>query len=105
MSANRLNLSTRVTYLVCYDIANDKRLKRVFKACKNQGTHLQFSVFECDLTPRELVEFQRELKGIIKESEDQVMFVALGLAEARGARVITALGLPYSKFDAPCYVV
>jgi CRISPR-associated protein Cas2 len=98
-------LSARHTYLVTYDIANDKRLKRVFKTCKNHGTHLQFSVFECDLNPRELVELQRELKALIKHDEDQVLFVSLGPTEGRGERVIASLGLPYSKFDAPCYVV
>lgn len=105
MSANPRGLSYRTTFIVCYDIANDKRLKKVFKVCKNHGTHLQFSVFECDLSPRELVEFQRELKSLIKETEDQVLFVSLGPAEGRGERVISSLGLPYSKFDAPCYVV
>ncbi len=38
----------RATYLVCYDVANDKRLRKVFKTCGNFGDHLQFSVFECD---------------------------------------------------------
>lgn len=97
--------SSRHTYLVCYDIANDKRLRKVFKVCKNHGTHLQFSVFECDLNPRELVQLQREIKSLIKHDEDQVIFVSLGPAEGRGDRVISALGLPYSRFDAPCYVV
>lgn len=97
--------STRQTYLVCYDIANDKRLKKVFKVCKNHGTHLQYSVFECDLTPRELIALQRELKELLKMDEDQVLFVCLGPAEGRGERVIASLGLPYSRFDAPCYVV
>lgn len=97
--------SARHTYLVCYDIANDKRLRKVFKVCKDYGTHLQFSVFECDLNPRELVQLQRTLKDIVKHDEDQVLFVCLGPAEGRGDRVISALGLPYSRFDAPCYVV
>jgi CRISPR-associated protein Cas2 len=105
MSNRSTAISTRHTYLVTYDIANDKRLKKVFKVCKNHGTHLQFSVFECDLNPRELVDLQRELKSLIKQDEDQVLFVALGPAEGRGDRVISSLGLPYSKFDAPCYVV
>ncbi len=35
----------RTTYIVCYDIANDKRLRKVFKTCGNFGDHLQFSVF------------------------------------------------------------
>ena len=105
MSDRSAALNSRHTYLVCYDIANDKRLKKVFKVCKNHGTHLQFSVFECDLNPRELTQLQRELKGLIKHDEDQVIFVSLGPAEGLGDRVISSLGLPYSKFDAPCYVV
>lgn len=105
MSDRSAALNSRHTYLVCYDIANDKRLKKVFKVCKNHGTHLQFSVFECDLNPRELTQLQRELKGLIKHDEDQVIFVSLGPSEGRGDRVISSLGLPYSKFDAPCYVV
>ena len=105
MSDRATLISARHTYLVCYDIANDKRLKKVFKVCKNHGTHLQFSVFECDLTPRELTVLQRELKALIKQDEDQVIFVSLGPAEGRGDRVISSLGLPYSRFDAPCYVM
>lgn len=95
----------RTTYIVCYDIANDKRLRKVFKTCVNFGDHLQFSVFECDLSPSEKIELETELSEIIKHDEDQVIFVSLGPAEGRGDRVITALGLPYVKLDAPCYVV
>jgi len=95
----------RTTYLVCYDITNDKRLRRVFKTCYNFGDHLQFSVFECDLNPAEKIQLERELSLIINHNEDQVLFVSLGPAEGRGDRVITALGVPYTKLDAPCYVV
>ena len=95
----------RTTYIVCYDIANDKRLRKVFKTCVNFGDHLQFSVFECDLSPSEKIELEMALGDIINHDEYQVLFVALGTAEGRGDRVITALGLPYVKLDAPCYVV
>jgi len=95
----------RNTYLVCYDITDDKRRDRIFKVCKNYGEHLQFSVFECDLNATELTGLQRELIGIISRSEDQVLFVSLGPAEGRGDRVITALGKPYTAIDAPCIVV
>ena len=43
----------RTTYLVCYDISNDRRLRKVFKTCRNYGDHLQYSVFECDLSEAE----------------------------------------------------
>lgn len=105
MPSRTTNLSTRTTYLVCYDIANQKRLRNVFKICKNYGNHLQYSVFECDLTSRERLRMETELKDAIKSQEDQVLFVSLGPSEGRGDRVITALGLPYTHFDAPCYVV
>lgn len=94
----------RTTYLVCYDIADDKRLRRVFRACKNYGDHLQFSVFECDLNPAEKVRFETELRDLIDHAKDQVLFVSLGPAEGRGDRVITTLGQPYVSLDAPCYV-
>jgi CRISPR-associated protein Cas2 len=105
MSARQIIVSSRTTYLVCYDIANDKRLRKVFKVCKNHGTHLQFSVFECELTPRERTQLESELKEVIKHDADQVLFISLGPAEGRGERVISALGLPYTRFDSPCYVV
>lgn len=95
----------RTTYLVCYDISNDKRLRKVFKTCRNYGDHLQYSVFECDLNDTEMVKLERELGEIINQLEDQVLFVALGPAESRGQRIIRALGLPYIKLDEPYYVV
>jgi CRISPR-associated protein Cas2 len=95
----------RITYLVCYDITEDKRRDRAFKICKNHGTRVQFSVFECDLNATELTGLQRELLDVILKTEDQVLFVNLGPAEGRGERVISALGRPYTKLDAPCYVV
>ena len=58
----------RTTYLVCYDVANDKRLRKVFKTCGNFGDHLQFSVFECDLNPSEKIELETALGDIINHS-------------------------------------
>jgi CRISPR-associated protein Cas2 len=95
----------RNTYLICYDIADDKRRDRAFRVCKNHGMHLQFSVFECDLNGSELAGLQRELTDVISMDEDQILFVSLGPAEGRGERVIASLGKPYTKLDAPCYVV
>jgi len=40
----------RQTYLVCYDIADEKRLRKVFQTMRNWGDHLQYSVFECQFT-------------------------------------------------------
>lgn len=95
----------RHTYLVCYDIADDKRLRKVFQAMRGWGDHLQYSVFECQLTPTDLVKMKAQLKELIHHGEDQVLLVELGPSEGRGERVISALGKPYSTLDAPCIVV
>jgi CRISPR-associated protein Cas2 len=95
----------RAAYLICYDISDDKRLRRVFRTMRAWGDHLQFSVFECQLNPGELARLRAELATIIHHQEDQVLFVNLGPAEGRGERVISALGKPYSKVDAPCIIV
>lgn len=94
----------RHTYIVCYDIRDDKRLRRVFKTCRNFGTHLQYSVFECDLSEMEKIQLQTELSNIINHREDQVLFIHLGPAESRGTHKIEAIGLAYTKLDCPCYV-
>ena len=95
----------RKSYLVCYDIANDKRLRKVFKIMRGYGDHLQFSVFECQLTATDLVRLRAELGGVIHHEEDQVLFVDLGTAEGRGDRVITALGKAYTAVSSPCIVL
>jgi CRISPR-associated endonuclease Cas2 len=42
----------RTSYIVTYDIADDKRLRKVFQTMRKYGDHLQFSVFECPKDPR-----------------------------------------------------
>jgi len=95
----------RTSYLVCYDISDEKRLRSVHKKMRGYGDHLQFSVFECQFTPEDLVRCRTDLNAIIDHKEDQVIFVSLGPAEGRGDRVITALGRPYIHIDSPCIVV
>jgi CRISPR-associated protein Cas2 len=87
------------------DISDDKRLRKVFQTMRGWGDHLQYSVFECQLTETDLVRLRAELSRIIHHKEDQVLFVYLGPAEGRGDRVITALGKAYTPLDSPCIIV
>lgn len=95
----------RTNYIVTYDIRDPKRLRRVFKTCRNYGLHLQLSVFECDLTPMEKVELERKLGEVIARDEDQILFIDLGPSVGRGERTITSLGQSYIRIDPPCFVV
>ncbi len=54
----------RTTYVVTYDIRDPKRLRRVYRLMLGYGEHVQYSVFRCDLTSRELL----ELKGRLGEA-------------------------------------
>ncbi len=82
----------RRLYLVTYDISDPRRLRRVFKTMRGFGAHLQFSVFQCDLTQIARIEMQAALEGIIHHDEDRVLIIDLGPAEARTVQGIQALG-------------
>ena len=68
----------RITYLVCYDIADDKRRTDVFETCKDFGNHVQYSVFLCELDRREVVTLRELLRELIHGDEDQVLIIDLG---------------------------
>lgn len=95
----------RTTYLVCYDISNDLRLRRVHKTMVGFGDRLQYSVFECRFTAADFARCRHALSKIIHHREDQVLFVDLGPADARGERVISSIGRAYSTLNSPCIVV
>lgn len=77
-------MTTRRYYLLCYDIASDnegdKRRNKVFEALLARGDHVQFSVFICELNPRELAELQAILLAILDHKKDQVLYIDLGQA-------------------------
>jgi len=68
--------------LVTYDIATEsangqQRLRNISKACKNYGQRVQNSVFECLITPSQLVELRETIKQIIDDGQDSVRIYRL----------------------------
>ncbi len=86
----------RTRYLVCYDIADPKRLRRVAKVLEGYGSRLQLSVFECCLDRQRFAEAKTELAEILNHAEDQVLFVSLGKAGDDASILIEAVGLSYT---------
>ena len=65
------------TYLVCYDIADPKRLRKVARVCEDFGLRKQFSVFFCRLSATDHVRLRSRLYDIIDLDRDQVLFIPL----------------------------
>ncbi len=59
-------------YLVAYDIANDKRLRRVARVMQSYGARVQRSVFECRIDAAKLAEMIARIRGVIKTREDKI---------------------------------
>ncbi|MFO7181514.1 MAG: CRISPR-associated endonuclease Cas2 [Pseudomonadota bacterium] len=95
----------RHTYVVTYDICDPRRLRKVYKLMLGWGDHIQLSVFQCELNARELVQLRSELAEILRPTEDQVLFVDIGLSEGRASSAITSLGRPYSDPERLAVVV
>ncbi|HQL63267.1 MAG TPA: CRISPR-associated endonuclease Cas2 [bacterium] len=95
----------RRLYIIMYDIADDKRLRLVFRIMRGYGDHLQYSVFRCELSRREKFEMIGELEEVIHHQEDQVLLVPLGPARGDTERSIEALGKPYTLLERHAIVV
>jgi CRISPR-associated protein Cas2 len=82
----------RTSYIVSYDISDEKRLRRVHRTMRGFGEPLQYSVFRCVLSPSERILLLEALTPLINHREDQVMLINLGPADGRGAECIETIG-------------
>lgn len=92
-------------YLVCYDICNPTRLRKVYKTMRGFGDHLQYSVFRCILSDRQLATLKGELIDIVNAQEDQVLIVPLGRPGHGADKRTEAIGLPLTHPERCCTVV
>ena len=71
-------------YVIAYDIPNDRRRTKVHKALCGFGEWTQYSLFECFLDARELVELRAKLLALLEPEEDSVRIYPLS-ADCRRA--------------------
>jgi len=64
-------------YLICYDIRDPRRLRRVHRMMRDVGEPVQFSVFEAELTSTELADFQQRLLALIDADVDSIGFYTM----------------------------
>lgn len=95
----------RRCYLVCYDIRNPKRLRRVHNVLKGYGEAWQFSVFFCVLKDIDRVRLQSDLEEQMNPKEDQTMILDLGPNEVEARKAATVIGQALPDQDSGTVVV
>ena len=62
--------------LVCYDVCDPKRYRKVFKILRGAGYSVQYSIFRCRLDDREVERLRWELAKEM-DAEDRLLIVDL----------------------------
>lgn len=92
-------------YLVCYDIRDEKRLRRVFQILKGYGKHWQFSIFFCTLKPIERVRLQADLEAAMNLEQDQALIIDLGPDQEKARQAATVIGQSLPPADGNIVVI
>ena len=69
---------TRRRYLIAYDVAEPRRLRRICSIMESYGERLQYSVFLCDLSVPERLALDDKITGVMDRAEDSVVQIDLG---------------------------
>lgn len=67
-----MGLNTEVDWIVCYDMADRKRLARIFKLLKSHGIPLQRSVFLIHTSSVGMEKLEIQINSLINPKEDDV---------------------------------
>lgn len=62
----------RTPWLICYDVADPRRLQRVHRVARRQATPLQYSVFHTIATRREVLGMLHDIEEHIDPRQDDV---------------------------------
>lgn len=63
--------------VISYDIPDDRRRTRVCHLLKDYGQRVQYSVFECQLRPKDFKRLRERLRPLLDLAEDDVRFYRL----------------------------
>lgn len=72
-----MSIGTPRAYLLCYDIADPRRLGRVHRVAREHGVRIQYSVYLVEANREASERLLRELRRHISENEDDVRLYPL----------------------------
>ncbi|MGQ0445247.1 MAG: CRISPR-associated endonuclease Cas2 [Beijerinckiaceae bacterium] len=91
-------------FIVTYDISDQKRWRRVFKAMHGYGEWIQLSVFQCRLSRRRRAELETRLRELVKNGEDHVLLIDVGPA-GKVELAVESIGKTFSKVERRATVI
>lgn len=91
-------------FIVTYDIADQKRWRRVFKVMHGYGEWIQLSVFQCRLSQRRRTELETRLRELVKNGEDHVLLINVGPAD-KIELAMESIGKTFSKIERRATVI
>ncbi|MCP4358141.1 MAG: CRISPR-associated endonuclease Cas2 [Chloroflexi bacterium] len=81
--------------VISYDISDDKCRRTIAKKLEGYGYRVQYSVFECDVTAKQLKKLKRELNPSVQTKRgDSIRFYPLS---ADAVEKILILGNDYAR--------
>ncbi len=92
----------KLLHLVCYDISDQKRWRKAYVLLKGYGRRVQFSIFRCRITKRQLERMRWELEKIL-ETDDRLLILSLCADCTR--KVISRNAVPDWGKDQPKFTV
>ncbi|MBN9531176.1 MAG: CRISPR-associated endonuclease Cas2 [Alphaproteobacteria bacterium] len=97
-------MSDERLFIVTYDIADERRWRRVFKTMNGYGEWIQLSVFQCRLTRRRRAELETRLRELIKAGEDHMLLIDVGPADQIHLAV-ESLGKSFARIERHAVVI
>lgn len=91
-------------FIVTYDIADDRRWRRVYRVMNGYGRWLQLSVFQCRLTARRRQDMAAALEAAISKHDDHVLIIDVGPADKINPRV-ESLGKTFESVKREAIIV
>lgn len=94
-----------VHYVVAYDVSDSKRLKKVYDTLRDFGDPIQYSVFECQISERNLLILRDRLSKIVVKDADRIIFIRLGPVSDSTVSAFETMGCQFAPRDRRVQVV
>ena len=75
--------------VISYDISHERRRRKVRQCLEGYGRRVQYSVFECDLSPAQFSRVRAQVQGLIDGRVDSVRWYRL---DARSRALVVTDG-------------